>query len=161
MNDTILYDALKQAIIEAFFEQKHFYDDVNRRTYTYGGLLAKVVKQVVESLPLGEIAEKATDRITEDEEVLIEQIKAAWVQHIQDKVQKFIEKSSYSYHPLTEKIERKLDQFAIEVAMEEIKNSAHFENMIREQVVSQISSHNYTLDITVKVNAVLKEEQTA
>lgn len=140
--DSVLYDALRESLTNAFFTPVTRYE--NGHTTSYGGQASDVVKKVLESPQFKALEDSIVGDIAKRKEEFRSIIETEWRKKIAESFAKEVGAyySGYQYM-----IKQHLQNIAEPIIQEELKNNLALHEKIRQQ----INFENYKLRINVNV----------
>ena len=141
MEDEIILEALKEAIVRGFFTQQSYYDSQRQQQVYYGGEISQVVQIILSSNKIKKIIESSIELIKKDlKKNLID-------------IEKQVEKG------LLKEVSRKVDDIYLEdldidikgITREIIEKRLETDENLKKIIEKKIGKGKYDLEISVRV----------
>ena len=152
MDDSVIYAALKEAIVRAFFQQQTAYDS-HGVTTTYGGQISEVVSGILKTDKFKELVESLSDEILKDKKVFENQVKGLFYDKIVEGVGEKLSRDKWSIQEfITACIEAVYKKEIISKIRKDVK--------LRKRIMSQINIDEFDINVNVIINVIDKKEVT-
>jgi hypothetical protein len=149
MANDIFVEALKEAIISAFFNQKQIYNSQTGYSDYYGGQVAGLVKEILQSKEMEKIIKEMAESIASQKEKIKIEIGKSIKEEIFKEVKKQITDSNYY---ISDWVRNWIKSSGKEIAEEELKNNKKINNLIKEKIgVVDITNLQIEKSVGIKI----------
>lgn len=150
-DNSIMFEALKEAVLMAFFKQQQFYDP-NGYTQTYGGLAEVLVKKIMESPEMTQIVQGVAEDIVKKKPELVKIITDGFEKNVEEESRKYITDNGYRWG-------RFVEEAVEEVAKPMIEEKIRSDKSLKKAIENKIGNVEYDYDINVTIR--VKEKKDA
>lgn len=149
MQDSIIFEALKQSIVDAFFKQQQYYNQSGGYT-SYGGQAVQLVEKILAYPEMKELISDVAGDVNKNKEKLREEVNNG----IKGKVAVAIEDHMKGvYYSISEAVKKEVHVLYSDTVKEILMSNPVFIEKIKQQA----NSEDYTFNINVSVSIVKKE----
>jgi len=147
-SDSVIFESLKLAVVEAFFKQQHYYSSNGGTTY-YGGQAVEVVKKIVESKDFKELTDSLQKMLIDSKKDWEEIAIAEMVPHVKRKAQEITQSWDFK-----DGLYSLLNKEALEQAKVLFANDP----VLKEKIAKAVGSQKYTVEFDIRVKIVEERE---
>jgi len=148
MKDSVIFEALKVAILRAFFVAQPVMDAQGNQVYT-GGQISEVVRQIMESSEMKKLVEKLAEGVLKKKDIIEKKVLKELESYVKERTESLI-KCEYSMDSWIKEVMNEIAKPVIEEALQK-------DQKLKDRIAKQVNIEDYNLDINVSVNITKRE----